>query len=49
MVAGSLATITMLKQAGGPDWLAARAVPHLWVDDAGHSGGCLGDHGSNRP
>ncbi len=39
MVAGSLATIAMLKEGAGPDWLTQMGLPHLWINDNGHSTG----------
>ncbi|UJP06390.1 MAG: FAD:protein FMN transferase [Nitrosomonas sp.] len=41
VVAGSASTIGMLKGEGGPDWLAALGLPHLWVDVRGVCGGSL--------
>lgn len=41
VVAGSAATIAMLKEEDGPAWLQALGVPHLWVDVQGRSGGTL--------
>lgn len=41
LVAGSLATIAMLKGAKGPAWLVEMGVHHLWVDEHGHQGGDL--------
>ena len=38
-VAGSVATIAMLKAAEGPDWLATTGLRHLWMDQAGKQGG----------
>lgn len=35
LVAGSIATIAMLKGGDGKRWLAETGVHHLWVDDAG--------------
>jgi len=43
VVAGSAATIALLKEASGPAWLAALGLPHLWVDVAGKVGGSLAD------
>lgn len=39
LVAGSLATIAMLKGADGAAWLAGLGVRHIVVDDQGRSGG----------
>jgi thiamine biosynthesis lipoprotein len=39
LVAGSLATIAMLKADGGAGWLGELAVPSLWLDAAGCTGG----------
>lgn len=39
LVAGSIATIAMLKGENGRQWLAGTGVPHLWMDEAGNSGG----------
>jgi thiamine biosynthesis lipoprotein len=41
VIAGSAATIAMLKEDDGPAWLAALGLRHLWVDVDGHSGGDL--------
>jgi thiamine biosynthesis lipoprotein len=41
VVAGSAATIAMLKEENGAAWLASLGLPHLWVDVAGHQGGSL--------
>jgi thiamine biosynthesis lipoprotein len=41
MVAGSVATIAMLKGDGAPAWLAGLGLPHLWVDPSGRQGGNL--------
>ncbi len=41
VVAGSAATIAMLKQERGPAWLADTGVPSLWVDVNGGIGGEL--------
>lgn len=41
VVAGSAATMAMLKEADGPAWLAEMAVPALWVGVDGGSGGSL--------
>jgi len=42
VVAGSAATIAMLKEEQGPSWLAALGLPHVWVDVQGQRGGDLG-------
>jgi FAD:protein FMN transferase len=42
LIAGSAATIAMLKEAAGPAWLADLGLPHFWVDVHGESGGSLG-------
>lgn len=39
VVAGSAATIAMLKEQDGPAWLAELGLPHLWMDIAGRVGG----------
>ena len=39
MVAGSVATIAMLKENEGPGWLATTGLRHLWMDQAGKQGG----------
>jgi len=41
VVAGSASTIAMLKEAEGPAWLESLALPHLWVDVNGGTGGTL--------
>jgi FAD:protein FMN transferase len=41
VVAGSASTIAMLKEEGGPAWLEALGLPHLWVDVNGEIGGSL--------
>jgi thiamine biosynthesis lipoprotein len=41
IVAGSAATIAMLKEDDGPAWLDSAAVPSLWVDVDGAIGGSL--------
>lgn len=41
VVAGSAATIAMLKEGDGPAWLASLGLPHLWVDVDGEIGGSL--------
>ncbi|WP_395703204.1 FAD:protein FMN transferase [Aquabacterium sp.] len=41
VVAGSAATIAMLKEQQGPAWLAALGLPALWVDVEGRCGGEL--------
>ncbi len=41
VVAGSAATIAMLKEDKGPKWLIELGLPHLWVDVNGEEGGEL--------
>lgn len=41
LVAGSVATIAMLKGADGPAWLKDLGVHHLWVGEDGQQGGDL--------
>ncbi len=41
VMAGSAATIAMLKEGEGPAWLDSLGLPHLWVDTEGHWGGPL--------
>jgi FAD:protein FMN transferase len=41
VVAGSASTIAMLKEGGGPAWLAGLGLPHFWVDVHGSIGGPL--------
>jgi thiamine biosynthesis lipoprotein len=41
LVAGSVASIAMLKQQDGTDWLAKLDVRYLWMDEAGQQGGNL--------
>jgi len=41
LLAGSLATIAMLKGAAGPTWLSQLGVTHCWMDDTQHLGGNL--------
>lgn len=41
VVAGSAATIAILKEQDGPAWLENLGLPHLWVDVNGNSGGSL--------
>ena len=44
VVAGSAATIAMLKEDKGPEWLDRLGLPHLWVDvDGEEGGGLVGD------
>ncbi|GAB6068285.1 FAD:protein FMN transferase [Methylothermus subterraneus] len=40
-VAGSAATIAILKEAQGPDWLKALGLPHLWISVSGEIGGAI--------
>lgn len=42
LVAGSIATIAMLKGEDGKQWLAGTGVPHIWMDESGNSGGNIG-------
>jgi len=37
LVAGSAATIAMLKETAGKRWLRQLGLPHLWMDSAGRS------------
>ena len=39
LVAGSAATIAMLKEGNGPAWLKELGLPHRWTDVGGESGG----------
>jgi FAD:protein FMN transferase len=39
LVAGSAATIGMLKERQGPVWLQQLGLPHIWVNIHGESGG----------
>lgn len=49
LVAGSVATIAMLKGEEGKRWLADIGVRYLWMDEAGNSGGNAGfENGSAR-
>lgn len=41
LVAGSLATIAMLKGNDGKQWLKEMGVSHIWMDEAGRVGGNL--------
>ena len=41
LVAGSAATIAMLKEENGPAWLEELGLPHRWTNVAGESGGGL--------
>jgi thiamine biosynthesis lipoprotein len=41
VVAGSAATIAILKEREGPAWLAGLGLPHLWVSVTGEMGGSL--------
>ena len=41
VLAGSAATIALLRGSGGPGWLAGLGLPHLWVDTQGRAGGSL--------
>jgi thiamine biosynthesis lipoprotein len=42
ILAGSAATIAVLKEADGPAWLASLGLRHHWVDVHGNTGGVLG-------
>ncbi|MGH8551355.1 MAG: FAD:protein FMN transferase, partial [Methylococcales bacterium] len=39
LVAGSAATIGMLKDHHGPQWLNDLGLPHYWIDVDGNTGG----------
>lgn len=39
LVAGSIATISMLKGSAGIDWLKELGFRHIWIDDLGEMGG----------
>ena len=41
VLAGSAATIAMLKEQAGSDWLTQLTLPHLWIDIQGQQGGSL--------
>lgn len=41
VIAGSVATIAMLKEEQGPGWLKSLGLPHLWFDVDGRQGGSL--------
>jgi len=41
VLAGSAATIALLRARQGPAWLSESGLPHLWVDTQGRSGGTL--------
>jgi thiamine biosynthesis lipoprotein len=41
VLAGSAATVALLREADGPRWLAGLGLPHLWIDTQGHAGGPL--------
>lgn len=43
VLAGSAATIGLLKEQAGPTWLAGLGVEYLWVDTMGRAGGSLHD------
>jgi len=49
VVAGSAATIAMLKERAGPAWLASLGIPHLWVDVQGQMGGTLAPSSAYSP
>ena len=41
VVAGSAATIAMLKEKEGAEWLASLGLPHRWTDVHGRTGGSI--------
>lgn len=41
VLAGSAATIAMLKEQAGSEWLNQLTLPHLWIDIQGNQGGSL--------
>ena len=41
VLAGSAATIAMLKEEDGPHWLGQSGLDHLWMDVEGKTGGTL--------
>jgi FAD:protein FMN transferase len=41
LVAGSIASIAMLKGLAGVDWLKEVGLRHIWIDDEGRQGNCL--------
>lgn len=41
VLAGSAATIGMLKEQAGPEWLANLGLDYVWVDTAGGTGGTI--------
>lgn len=41
VIAGSAATIAMLFERSGPEWLQQLGLPHVWVDVGGGCGGSL--------
>jgi thiamine biosynthesis lipoprotein len=41
LMAGSIASIAMLKGLAGIDWLKEMGVRHIWIDDDGRQGNCL--------
>jgi thiamine biosynthesis lipoprotein len=41
VVAGSLATISMLKEKQGNRWIKGLGLAHLWMDEKGKIGGTL--------
>jgi thiamine biosynthesis lipoprotein len=41
LLAGSAATIAMLKEDEGPAWLASLGLDHLWIDLEGRRGGTI--------
>lgn len=49
LVAGSIATIAMLKGENGKQWLVGTGLPHFWMDEAGNSGGNIGSTHPQTP
>jgi thiamine biosynthesis lipoprotein len=47
VIAGSTATIAMLKEEKGPEWLNEVGLPHIWVDINGNIGGSLAERAKN--
>ncbi|MFM2289715.1 MAG: hypothetical protein RL684_2858 [Pseudomonadota bacterium] len=43
VLAGSAATIALLREAQGPQWLEGLGLPHLWINTQGEVGGSLAD------
>jgi thiamine biosynthesis lipoprotein len=48
VVAGSAATVAMLKEEEGPAWLESLGLPCRWVDAKGNSGGTLAEPNRGR-